>query len=100
MRNNCATANDKIYVQKTETAIGTQVGTHFANLFLYYKFKHVFEDTSVIFQERYVDGSFVISKSRGNAYIVMDGMKGASNLDFSKKIPEFEIINLAFHVYK
>lgn len=100
MKSNYVTANGKIYLQKIGTATGTQVAPPFANLYLYYKFKKVLEDDAILFQERFIDDGFIVTKSRLDAERIMKGLLEASSLNLTWNISDQEAIYLDLNIYK
>lgn len=100
MTNNYVTANGKIFLQKIGTATGTQVAPPFANMYLYYKFKHVLDDESIIFRERYIDDGILIVKTREDCERIKKGLLAASNLNLTFDISEISAVYLDLTVYK
>lgn len=100
MRNNYVTANGKIYVQKIGTATGTQVAPPFANLYLFHKFKSILSDSSIIFQERFIDDGLLLVKTEDDAKRIMENLQQASSLNLTWDISKTEAVYLDIHVYK
>lgn len=80
MKENFVTANGNIYQHLIGTATGSQVASPFANLYLFYNYKKVLSDESIIVKERCIDDGLMIVKTREAAQRIMDGSKNASNL--------------------
>lgn len=92
--------NGKVYHQICGTAMGTPVAPQFANLYFYYKFKHILEDDAILFQRRFIDDGFVIIKSQADAMRLRTLMQENSAFEFTFDISEQEAIFLDFHIYK
>lgn len=98
---NCyVTFNSETYLQIQGTAMGTPVAPPFANLYFYYKYEHVLEDETILFQRRFIDDGFVIIKSRDAALRLMQNMTRVGNLEFTYDISDTRAIYLDFEIYK
>lgn len=100
MFNNYVIANENIYRQLTGTATGTQAAPPFANLYLYFKFKNILEDPSILLQERFIDDGFLLTKTIEDAKRITKDLNNATNLTLTYSINQNEAIFLDLTVYK
>ena len=92
--------NNEIYHQVQGTAMGTPVAPPFANLYFYYRYRHILENESILFQRRFIDDGFVIIKSRNAALDLMEKMKKVGKLEFTYEISDTRAVYLDFEIYK
>lgn len=100
MYNNYVTANNSIYRQMQGTATGTQVAPPFANLYLYFKCKHILEYEDILYKSRYIDDGFIIVPSRERGELILKQLNDASNLNLTFEISNNKAIYLDIEIYK
>lgn len=100
MFNNYVTANGETYRQLIGTATGTQTAPPFANLYLYYKYRHILRDPAIILHERYIDDGFLIVNSRSNAERIIRQLGNTSNLNLTYEVSDQKAIFLDLTIYK
>ena len=67
MFNNYVSHGDKLFRQMIGTATGTQVAPPFANLYLFFKYREVLSDPTILLQQRFIDDGFVLVSSSDDA---------------------------------
>lgn len=102
MYNNYVIWNDKVYRQMAGTATGTQVAPPFANLYLYFKFKSIFEEEAndIIFQSRYLDDGLILTRDTRTAERIIEKLNQCSNLKLTHEISDQGGTYLDLDVYK
>jgi len=100
MYNNYVTYNNQIYRQMIGTATGTQTAPPFANLYLYFKFKEVLQDPTVLFHERYIDDGFILVSTKEDAHRIIKTLNDQTNLNLTHDISETRAIFLDLVIYK
>lgn len=100
MYNNYVLANGNLYRQMMGTATGTQVAPPFANLYLYYKFKNILDDPSIILQERYIDDGFILVSNQDSAIRIITALQNCTNLNLTYDIDTQRAIFLDLIIHK
>ena len=98
--NNFVTYAGEIYRQMQGTATGTQVAPPFCNLYLYYLFKNILDDSAILFNSRYIDDGLVICKTRDDAHRIAHLINNVSNLNITYDISYTSGIYLDLIIYK
>ena len=80
MFNNYVSHGDKLFRQMIGTATGTQVAPPFANLYLFFKYREVLSDPTILLQQRFIDDGFVLVSSSDDAKRVIRLLQNASSL--------------------
>lgn len=98
--NNYVTYNNIIYRQMEGTATGSQVAPPFCNLYLYLLFKEILNDTSIIFESRYIDDGFILARTTDDAIRIANLINNCSNLTITWDIHNNKAIYLDLVLYK
>ena len=102
MYNNYVTWNDQVFRQMKGTATGTQVAPPFANLYLLFKFRMVFDEEApgIIYQSRYIDDGLVMVNDVETAERIASKLNDATNLRLTFQIDNHCATYLDLDVYK
>ena len=102
MYNNYVLWDDKVYRQMEGTATGTQVAPPFANLYLFFKFKNIFDEEgpNIIYQSRFLDDGLVLARSNQDAERIIQKLNNTTNLTLTHQISDQEGTYLDLDVYK
>ncbi len=100
MFNNYVSFKGQVYRQLQGTATGTHVAPPFANLYLFFKCRHILERDSIQLQSRFIDDGFIIVDTEEEAESIARDLNGMGNLKFTYEVSKSEAVYLDLHIYK
>jgi hypothetical protein len=100
MHNNYICAYGQIFKQLSGTATGTQVAPPFANLYLHYRYRLLFQQSGILFESRYIDDGFVIVSNPELAATLPMQLNSLTNLTFTYTISRTHAVYLNVFIYR
>lgn len=97
---NFVSFEDEVYHQIQGTATGTAVAPPFANLYMYFKYKHILDVDYVQFQRRYIDDGLILVDTPEQATQLMWRMSTCCNLRFTWDVNSHKAVFLDLQVHR